>query len=165
MKNNLGFRGWFYFRHGFMTYFAFILAAINTLTVTYFLAVDNYPVLNIMFPSFEIYILLITLIGTPLLMLIGYAHFKKTQAFRSEFEVYIESHPYHARDLANREMSLQLNLKVIELLLKISKNYNVDEKDLGKIRKLQDGISKIVGERTLENKMDVTYAKNSIKKS
>ena len=62
-------------------------------------------------------------------------------------------------------MSLQLNLKVIELLLKISKNYNVDEKDLGKIRKLQDGISKIVGERTLENKMDVTYAKNSIKKS
>ena len=48
-------------------------------------------------------------------------------------------------------------------LLKISKNYNVDEKDLGKIRKLQDGISKIVGERTLENKMDVTYTKNSFK--
>jgi len=165
MKNNLGFRGWFYFRHGFMTYFAFILAAINTLTVTYFLAVDNYPVLNIMFPSFEIYILLITLIGTPLLILIGYAHFKKTQAFRSEIEVFLESNPYQARSMVNVEMSLQLNLKVIELLLKISKNYNVDEKDLGKIRKLQDGISKIVGERTLENKMDVTYAKNSIKKS
>ena len=90
-----------------------------------------------MFPSFEIYILVVVSIGIPLLILIGYAHFKRTQAFRSEFEVYIESHPYHARDLANREMSLQLNLKVIELLLKISKNYNVDEKDLGKIRKLQ----------------------------
>ena len=165
MKNNLGFRGWFYFRHGFMTYFAFILAAINTLTVTYFLAVDNYPVLNIMFPSFEIYILLITLIGTPLLILIGYAHFKRTQAFRSEIEVFLESNPYQARSMVNVEMNLQLNLKVIELLLKISKNYNVDEKDLGKIRKLQDEISKIVIESTLENKMDVTYAKNSIKKS
>ena len=62
-------------------------------------------------------------------------------------------------------MSLQLNLKVIELLLKISKNYNVDEKDLGKIRKLQDEISKIVNERTLENKMDVTYTKNSFKQT
>ena len=144
-------------------YFAFILAAINTLTVTYFLAVDNYPVLNIMFPSFEIYILVVVSIGIPLLILIGYAHFKRTQAFRSEFEVYIESHPYHARDLANREMSLQLNLKVIELLLKISKNYNVDEKDLGKIRKLQDVISKVVNERTFKNAMDVSYMKKSIK--
>ena len=154
MKNNILFRFWYYFRTGWATYFAFILAAINTLTVTYFLAVDNYPVLNIMFPSFEIYILLITLIGTPLLILIGYAHFKRTKAFRSEIDVYLESNPYQARNMVNAEMSLQLNLKVIELLLKISKNNNVDEKDLGKIRKLQDVISKVVNERTFKNDED-----------
>ena len=33
-------------------YFAFIFAAINTLTVTYFLAIENYPALKAVFPSF-----------------------------------------------------------------------------------------------------------------
>ena len=57
VKNNLGFRSWYYFRTGWSTYFAFILAALNTLTVTYYLAVEKIPVLNIIFPSFAYYIL------------------------------------------------------------------------------------------------------------
>ena len=52
-KKNLSFRGWYYFRTGWSTYFAFILAAINTLTVTYFLAIENYPSLKLVFPSFD----------------------------------------------------------------------------------------------------------------
>ena len=71
VKNNLSFRGWFYFRMGWGTYFAFIFAAINTLTVTYFLAIENYPFLNVIFPSFIQYVLIITSIGVPLLVLIG----------------------------------------------------------------------------------------------
>ena len=51
MKQNIGFRAWFYFRAGWTTYFAFIFAAINTLTVTYFLAIENYPSLNNIFPN------------------------------------------------------------------------------------------------------------------
>ena len=57
-KQRIGFRGWFYFRTGWSTYFVFILAAINTLTVTYFLAIDNYPVLKAVFPTFEQYALI-----------------------------------------------------------------------------------------------------------
>ena len=52
MRQNIGFRGWFYFRQGWTTYFAFIFAAINTLTVTYFLAIQEYPFLNEIFPTF-----------------------------------------------------------------------------------------------------------------
>ena len=78
MGENLVFRSWYYFRQGWSTYFAFIFAAVNTLTVTYFLAVDNYPELKIIFPSFEIYIGIISLIGIPLLVLIGYLHYKKS---------------------------------------------------------------------------------------
>ena len=78
MKTNLGFRSWFYFRMGWSTYFVFIMAAINTLTVTYFLAIDNYPSLKEVFPSFEQYVVIIIGIGIPLLILVGYAHFKKT---------------------------------------------------------------------------------------
>ena len=94
MSTSTGFRGWFYFRMGWSTYFAFILAAINTLTVTYFLAVDNYPALKIIFPSFEIYVLIIISIGVPLLIFVGYSHYKKTKAFRSEMDVLVESNPW-----------------------------------------------------------------------
>ena len=76
LKNSIFFRAWYYFRMGWSTYFAFILAAINTLTVTYFLAIDNYPSLKSVFQSFEIYVTVIVIIGVPILIVIGYAHFK-----------------------------------------------------------------------------------------
>ena len=90
----LGFRGWFYFRVGWSTYFAFIFAAINTLTVTYFLAIENYPFMKEIFPSFEQYVIIVVSIGIPLLGFTGYAHYKKTRAFRSEADVWVESNPY-----------------------------------------------------------------------
>ena len=111
MKSNVGFRGWFYFRMGWSTYFVFILAAINTLTVTYFLAIDNYPVLKAIFPSFEQYAVMMVCIGIPLLILVGYAHFKKTLAYKSEMDVMIESNPYITRNTVNADLSLKLNLK------------------------------------------------------
>ena len=78
-KNNLMFRAWYYFRQGWSIYFAFIFAAINTLTVTYFLAIDNYPSLKSIFPSFEQYVVILVVIGVPLLVTVGYAHYKKTE--------------------------------------------------------------------------------------
>ena len=115
-KNNLGFRGWYYFRTGWSTYFAFILAAINTLTVTYFLAIENYPSLKSIFPSFEQYIVIIVSIGIPLLICVGYIHFKRTQAFKSEVDVLIESNPYQRRNTVNGEINLRLNIKLINIL-------------------------------------------------
>ena len=56
MEKNLGFRGLFYFRTGWATYFAFVVAAINTLTVTFFLAIEKYPLLSVIFPTFFHYI-------------------------------------------------------------------------------------------------------------
>ena len=68
MENkNLGFRSWYYFRMGWSTYFAFIFAAINTLTVTYYLAIERVPVLVTIFPNFVQYVLIISCIGIPLL--------------------------------------------------------------------------------------------------
>ena len=75
MSRNVGFRGWFYFRQGWSVYFAFIFAAINTLTVTYFLAIENYPFLKEIFPSFFHYIVIVVTVGIPCLILIGYAHY------------------------------------------------------------------------------------------
>ena len=52
MAKYTGFRAWFYLRQGWSTYVAFIFAALNTLTVTYFLAIENYPGLKSIFPTF-----------------------------------------------------------------------------------------------------------------
>ena len=66
MKQNLFFRLWFYFRNGWSTYFAFIFAAINTLTVTYFLAIEEYPFLKDLFPTFVLYVVIVSSIGIPI---------------------------------------------------------------------------------------------------
>ena len=163
VKDNFLFRSWYYFRTGWSTYFAFILAAINTLTVTYFLAIENYPSLKLIFPSFEVYVIIIVSVGIPLLILVGYAHFKRTKAFKSEIDVYLESNPYQARNMVNAEMSLKLNLEVVKLLLKLSKDNNIPEKDLEEIKTLEEDLKKIVNERTINNKMDVKFMKKSIK--
>lgn len=164
MKTNLGFRSWFYFRMGYSTYFVFILAAINTLTVTYFLAIDNYPSLKEFFPSFEQYVVIIVCVGIPLLILVGYAHYKKTLAYKSEADVLIESNPYGRRDLVNSEISLQLDLKLISLILKMSNGEKIDKNEIAEVEKLSHEISKFVNERNFKNDLDIDFVKKQISK-
>ena len=165
MKQRKGFRGWFYFRTGWSTYFVFILAAINTLTVTYFLAIDNYPALKIIFPSFEIYVLILISIGVPLLIFIGYCHYKKTKAFRSEMDVLVESNPFLSRNTVNADLTLKLNLKLISLLLKMSTGEKIDKNEIDEIEKLHGNILKFVDERNFKNNLDIDFLKKEISSS
>ena len=163
MSTSTGFRGWFYFRMGWSTYFAFILAAINTLTVTYFLAVDNYPTLKIIFPSFEIYILVTITIGVPLLIFIGYSHYKKTKAFRSEMDVLIESNPFLRRNTVNADINLRFNLRLIDLILKLSKD-TISKEELKDMEKIKNEIIELVKNRSLFNNLDIDYVNENIRK-
>ena len=165
MKQRTGFRGWFYFRMGWSTYFVFILAAINTLTVTYFLAIDNYPVLKSIFPSFEQYAVMMVCIGIPLLILVGYAHFKKTLAYKSEMDVMIESNPYITRNTVNADLSLKLNLKLISLLLRMSNGEKIEKNEIDEIEKLHNEISKFVEKRNFKNDLDIEFVKKEISRS
>ncbi len=82
MAKNLPLRAWFYFRTGWGTYFALLFYALNTLVVTYYLAIENYGSLNVIFPTFLHYVVTAVLIGIPILITAGYIHFKKSGAFR-----------------------------------------------------------------------------------
>lgn len=164
MKQNLLFRSWFYFRTGWQTYFAFILAAINTLTVTYFLAIDNYPSLKTIFPSFEIYILIVVSIGIPLLILIGYVHFKRSQSFKSEADVLIESNPYQRRNTVNSELLVRMNLELMTILLKVAKKEDLSDDEIKKITKLHDEIIELSKNRTLTDGTDMNFLKKEIVK-
>ena len=161
-KNSVPFRAWYYFRMGWSTYFAFILAAINTLTVTYFLAIDNYPSLKLIFPSFEIYILIIVSIGIPLLIAIGYAHFKRTQAFKSEIDVMIESNPYQRRNTVNNEINLRVNLQLMKLLTKLVNNEKLDTSDSENLKKLIKTYEEFTENRSFVNNSDIDFIKKEI---
>ena len=163
VKKNLGYRAWFYFRMGWTTYFAFILAAINTLTVTYFLAIENYPELMAVFPSFEIYIVIITSVGIPTLIFVGYSHYKKTNVFKSEVDILVESNPILRRTTVNADMNLRFSIKLFDLLLKLSKN-KVSEDELNDAKKTQNEIIDLIKNRSLSNELDMNYINEKMRK-
>ena len=163
MGKYTAFRAWFYFRQGWSTYFAFIFAAINMLTVTYFLAIENYPTLAAIFPTFEQYILITVLVGVPLLVSVGYAHYKKTPSYRAEADVWMESNPYQARVLVNSELTLELNMKITDLLLKLSSKQEVKEEEMNEIKALQKKLFEQIANRTISNKKDQLYFKKNYK--
>ena len=163
VKKNIGYRAWFYFRMGWTTYFAFILAAINTLTVTYFLAIENYPELMAVFPSFEIYIVIITSVGIPTLIFVGYSHYKKTNVFKSEVDILVESNPILRRTTVNADMNLRFSIKLFDLLLKLSKN-KVSEDELNDAKKIQNEIINLIKNRSLSNEFDMNYMNEKMRK-
>ena len=159
MPKHRGFRGWFYFRMGWSTYFAFIFAAINTLTVTFYLAIEKYPQLEFIFPTFFHYIVIICSIGAPALIMIGYVHFKRTAARRAEMDVSYETNPYVARTLVNTQILVSLNMKLTEIILKLSTEEKLSKEEIVNVRKLQDELNDFVSQRTFKNKMDLEFFK------
>ena len=149
MEKNLGFRGWFYFRTGWATYFAFVVAAINTLTVTFFLAIEKYPALSVIFPTFFHYIVIVVCIGVPLLVLVGYVHFKKSKSYRAEADIIIETHPHIRRILQNTEVLLPSYVKLTEMMIKLSENKKLTDKELAEVSKLQKQLNEHINKREI----------------
>ena len=157
MVRNLGFRAWFYFRNGWSLYFAFIFAAINTLTVTFYLAVEKYPDLNWIFPTFLHYILFVCGIGIPFLVLIGYVHYKRTAARKAEVDISYETDAYKARTLVNTEIAITLNMKLLDIITKISKNQELSDEDYQELENLREKLATFTSDRTFKNKMDLKF--------
>ena len=160
-KKHIGFRIWLYFRNGWSMYFAFVLAAVNTLTVTYYLAVEKLPALGTIFPNFGMYIAITVGIGVPLLTLIGYIHYKKTAGIRSEVDVGVETNPYLQRHYVNTQLNLNLQLESIEMLLKLSKNEKFTDEEIKEMSELKNKIVKHEKGSTFENKLDLKFIKEN----
>ena len=157
MKEKLPFRAWFYFRQGYGLYFAFILAGINTLTLTYFLAIENYPVLKEVFPTFVHYVIILVAIGVPALITVGYLHYKRSPAYRSEAGIMQETNPYARRNLINSEMNLQINLEVLKIIIELSRDGKIEKTQMDKILKLKDELTNYHTSRSFTNDSDMKY--------
>jgi hypothetical protein len=156
------FRAWFYFRNGWSLYFAFLFAAINTLTVTYYLAIDKIPFLLDLFPSFVHYVAAAVLCGIPILVIIGYIHFKRSPAFRSEATIGFEVNPFLRRNLINSEINLELNLMILNLLSRLSNNEKLTEDELNKIQESKNLLSDFINKRSIKNNKDLEYLQKLI---
>jgi hypothetical protein len=156
---NVIFRVWYYFRNGWATYFSFLLAAINSLTVTYYLAIEKASFLQVIFPTFTSYIVIIGAIGIPLLTGIGYIHFKKTQARKAEVDIGLETDPYRRRFIVNTEAILTLNLKMLELLLMISENRKVSDENLQEIQSYEKKLISLIANRSFTDGKDMDFIK------
>ena len=159
LKRNPLFRSWFYFRMGWSTYFAFIFAAINTLTVTFYLAIENYPSLKAIFPSFEIYVLLIVSIGIPILIAVGYVHYKRSKARKAEVDILVETNPYIMRTLVNTDIVLILTLKLTEILKSVDDD-NIPKESLDELTKIQNELEKFIKSRKFRSNKDMEFFKN-----
>jgi len=122
------------------------MAAINVLTVTYFLAIENYPVLQAIFPTFGHYIAIVVGTGVPLLVLVGYFHYKRSQAYAAEAEINIEANPYWYKIPPgwNREVVFPLYLNMINLMLKMSQNEKLTTNEIEKMSDIQKSLSNLI---------------------
>ena len=146
MNENRGFRSWYYFRMGWGTYFAFIFAAINTLVVTYYLAIERVPALLTIFPNFLYYVLIISSIGVPLLIIVGYIHYKRSAAFSAEADINVEAYPYWYKLPPgwNKEVVFPLYLQMINLMIKISKNEKLSTDETKEMSDIQKSLSTLI---------------------
>ena len=165
MKNSIPFRGWYYFRMGWATYFAFIFAAVNTLTVTYYLAIERVPSLIAIFPNFVQYVVIIGAIGIPLLILIGFVHYKRTLAYKSEADVMIESNPYARRNVVNNTINVEIVMKNLELLIKLANKETISEKEMEEVKELHKKYAEFTKDRKFSNEKDLEFIKNEVTNS
>ena len=110
-----------------------------------------------------LYILTVASIGIPLLVVVGYVHFKKSPAYRSEADIGIESNPHERRMLINSETMLGMTSQLLNLMIKISEEQKLSESEKKSILKIQDDLSKYMKKQTTATAGSTIFNQNNEK--
>ena len=73
----------------------FLLGAVNTLVVVWYLAIRELPAIESTFDHFLNFAVVATILGVPLSIAIGWLHLKRSPAFSSELDIGVEANPYY----------------------------------------------------------------------
>ncbi|RLF09365.1 MAG: hypothetical protein DRJ98_08235 [Thermoprotei archaeon] len=149
---DLVFRAWYYFRIGYSTYLAFMVAFMSYITVIYKLAIQDLA-LSWVFPRFYTFIIFSLFTIVPLAVLIGWFHMKRTLAYSASVAINVESNPYNYMILPGKETEIiwpmhTLYLTALQKILEKENMLSPEEKKafeeiLTKIKRLREG--QIVG--------------------
>ena len=100
------------------------------------------------------------MVGAPLLVFIGYVHFKRTAARKAEVDISYETDAYKARTIVNTEIAITLNMKLLEMITKISKKQELSNEDYQELERLREKLVTFTGDRTFKNKMDLKFLRD-----
>ena len=88
-------------------------------------------------------------IGIPLLTVVGYIHFKKSNSYKSEADIGFEANPHMLRLLKNSEAILPYYIEILDLLVRVSNNEKLNDKDIKKIDQLKTQMNEYIDKKTM----------------
>ena len=139
---DLVFRAWYYFRTGYSTYLAFIVAFMSYITIIYKLAIEDLA-LEWIFPRFHIFIIFSLVTIMPLAVLIGWLHMKQTLAYSAGIAISVESNPYSymIRPGTETEITWPMYAILLQLFKKILEKENLlSSEEKGELENIQEKI-------------------------
>jgi len=124
-------RLWFYFRTGYSLYLAFPLGVFNTVVLVYYLLVPNVAQLQLVFPSFLIFLLVAALAAVPASIGFGWIHMKRSPAYTSEMDISVEANPYYYKlpPGFSREVYAPFQLELLQLTKRLLEAQNLLKPD------------------------------------
>lgn len=140
------FRTLFYFRMGYTTYLVILLGAINVLTSTYFLAIEEMPLIKDIFPTFEMYALTMVLTAIPVVTIIGYIHYKRIGAYSASAAVYTQNDifSYKFAPGFTREVFGPSYRMIIRSILKNSVSEKLTAEEINEIDRLRERLQHLL---------------------
>ncbi len=114
------FRSWFYLRVGYGTYIAFLIGFVSNIIVIYKLAIADTSLVSV-FPHLTEFAILAVVIASPLSVIIGLYHMRRTAAFAADATVSMEANPYVYKIIPGkeREVTIPLSIMTARVLLKL----------------------------------------------
>lgn len=145
-KKQKGFRGFYYFRTGYVTYFTMIVGVINILSSTYFLAIKKVPWIISIFPTFGNYVIFCIVIGMPLIVITGWLHLKRVGTYAAEADISAEAHPYNYKLVSGilTEAYGPAYLAILRMNIKKAKGEKLTEEEILQVRQLEDQLTKLI---------------------
>ena len=115
------FRSWFYLRVGYATYIAFLIGFVSNIIVIYKLAVADTALVSI-FPHLTEFAVVVAIIASPISVIIGLLHMRRTAAFAADASVSTEANPYVYKIVPGkeREVTIPLSIMTARVLLKLA---------------------------------------------
>src|SRR5574337_1376613 len=145
-RKTQGFRLFYYFRIGYATYLAMFIGVANVLTTTYFLAGKKIPWVQHVFPSFEIYVVFCIAIGVPIVVVVGWLHFKKIGTYTQEVAISQQYSPYNYKFPPgyNMEELGPAYIAILQLNIKRLKGEKLSQEELENILSLEKKLKELM---------------------
>lgn len=108
------------------------------------------PPLKEIFPSFALYVFILSSLAIPILIVIGYVHVKRSQAYKAEIDVQFEVNPYFKKILLNSEEILRQQSIVSDILIKLAQNEKLTEGEFANIMDIKNKLEENVNNKAFK---------------